>query len=1403
MRKGSSLRQRMIWLTVGVPLLWLIPVLFFVGRAYRAGAQASVWRPGDLVTFVIAGLVTVVGVIVVTRIALNRLVIVPLNTLAEGAAIVGAGDLAHKIRIERDDEFGFVAETFNQMAEQLSTLVSRLEEDVTVRTAALARRNAQLEAVSLVGQEAARERNVSTLLDVAVTAISDNFGFYHTGIFILDDGREWAILRAASSEGGKQLLARGHRLRVGQVGIVGYVAATGKPRVASSVGQDAVWFPTPDLPLTQSEVGLPLVSESEVIGVLDVQSEVAAAFADEDVRILQLMADQLAVALMNARALETMESALAELRELQVNYGQRGWARVTQRLRPLAYEYDRVETTPVSPLPVPADLVSGDVSHKMVMDGGVPVVMEALRVGDQVLGYLGLADSRRAWSDEELALVRSVGEQVALALDNARLFEDTQRNERQQYLISQVLQAASSPELSSQEVLQEIARILAQGLDMAVVIFTFPYPTLPIVSAHALVDAEGQEMGPLAQEVRLSQADMVFFQGLGEPELGPMAPLLEQGAADEPADGTKLSGYDLDRVLYVPIARVGAATATAGEVTSRGFIGLIQSREAPPVDPDTRDLAQNLASQIAVVLENLDLSEETQRRSEELRQLYRISLVLSEMLAPTDVLEAIVSQGARLLEADAANLWVYEDELETLRLALDHQGGAEGRLDEGQPVMRLRSGEGLAGESLIQQRTIVVEDYSAWGERVSQLVSSRFRSMLAIPLVGRLSPLGVLVVLSEQIGFFGEREASLADLFSAQAATALENARLNQEAQRRAEEFSQLYEAGLDLITILDLEPLLSRAAAWARQVFGAERAVVFLRESGAADSTQPFVRGQSVSESRYLPDEKADRPSPGGLTERIIEGRESLLIRDNRAELTESARRLVEAGLLSQMGTPLRVGTEVLGAIFVNGSRVDQFSEQDVTLLEFLATQVSSALQNSIQFGETERALAVVGQQARYQANVSQAVALLNERGAEAAPEVLRLLGQAAEVSMALYFRLDGAAQTGTAPDESRLSNGAWRIAGSWMNDGADAAGRADKGMRDEQLRKWATGLSTFLSESLQRQGSVMITREDLADRTQDTRTQAVPFGAILALAVPEETAAPGFIGLFRDVETLWSDQEVVALQMAAAALSNALAREHLFEQVQETLSETEALYRGGAALSEASTYDGILEVLLTHTILGQGGSTATLHLLDRVWTGEQLPTYSEVVAYRVPDGDSVTETSFGRLDVRKFPAAFAVMRDGTPVFVEDLSRDTTLDRRVHALFGRMRGASSLVIMPLLVGGQRIGYLHADYRTPQRFPEAARRRLISLTQQAAIAVLNIRQLRETEARVRREQLIRQITSNIQEATDVPGVLQTAVRELGRAFGTSRNRVQFRPPSPETGVEDGGPTAETEGDGAV
>ncbi|MBN1261763.1 MAG: GAF domain-containing protein [Anaerolineae bacterium] len=165
---------------------------------------------------------------------------------------------------------------------------------------ALQRRAMHLAAGAEVGQTIMAIFDLPQLLSEAVIRVSEVFGFYHTGIFLCDDNREWAVLKAASSVGGQLLMAEGHRLHRGE-GMVGWVLEHRQPRIALDVNADSAHFLNPQLPATRSEVTLPLLIGGRIIGVLDVQSIEEDAFDEDDVRALGAFAGQLAVAIENAR----------------------------------------------------------------------------------------------------------------------------------------------------------------------------------------------------------------------------------------------------------------------------------------------------------------------------------------------------------------------------------------------------------------------------------------------------------------------------------------------------------------------------------------------------------------------------------------------------------------------------------------------------------------------------------------------------------------------------------------------------------------------------------------------------------------------------------------------------------------------------------------------------------------------------------------------------------------------------------------------------------------------------------------------------------------------------------------------------------------------------------------------
>ncbi|MCD4737705.1 MAG: GAF domain-containing protein [Anaerolineae bacterium] len=379
----------------------------------------------------------------------------PIIELRMGTEAFGRGELDMELPVEAtsQDELSALTNSFNQMASQLTHSYRTLEERVAARTQELKERSMHLEAAAKVARNTASIRDLGTLLSASVQLISEQFGFYHVAIFLLDEHGEYALLRAASSEGGQKLLVRQYKLRVGQ-GIVGSVALHREPRIALDVGADVDFFDNPDLPETHSELGLPLLAQGEVLGVLDVQSKQRDAFAEKDVNVLQTMADQLALAIENARLLRSSQEALQNLERL---YGEQShaawWEQMHARIATYHYAGVDVVAEDERPLPVaPAD-------RNLKLD----IFSRGLRLGTLLLQRDVDAP---AWTAEEQTTVRAMVAQLGPVLETARLLEDTQRRSvREQQVRETAARVRSSVNVDT--ILRTAVRELGQTLGAA------------------------------------------------------------------------------------------------------------------------------------------------------------------------------------------------------------------------------------------------------------------------------------------------------------------------------------------------------------------------------------------------------------------------------------------------------------------------------------------------------------------------------------------------------------------------------------------------------------------------------------------------------------------------------------------------------------------------------------------------------------------------------------------------------------------------------------------------------------------------------------------------------------------------------------------------------------------------
>jgi GAF domain-containing protein len=360
---------------------------------------------------------------------------------------------------------------------QMQMVQETIEREVHERTLELEqankqtmRRAAQLKTITELSEAIADVQDLNELLPAVTRLISEHFGFYHVGIFLVDRDREYAVLQAANSEGGERMLQRAHRLRLG-VGVVGFCAQTGQPRIALDVGADAVFFNNPDLPETHSEVALPLRSRGETIGVLDVQSTETGAFSAEDLQVLTALANQVSIALENARLLTEARAAYTQMQEVYNEFTRAEWSRTVAQTKQAGFRYQtgRIELLE-NPLENPEVILAVEAGEVMAAqpNGSAekrPVLAVPVKLRGEVIGILHIesSDPARQWQDEEVSLIQAVAERAAFAMENARLFQDARRRAAKERVISEATSRISNAfnvENILETTVEELERVL-------------------------------------------------------------------------------------------------------------------------------------------------------------------------------------------------------------------------------------------------------------------------------------------------------------------------------------------------------------------------------------------------------------------------------------------------------------------------------------------------------------------------------------------------------------------------------------------------------------------------------------------------------------------------------------------------------------------------------------------------------------------------------------------------------------------------------------------------------------------------------------------------------------------------------------------------------------------------------
>ncbi len=451
-------------------------------------AESVIQKERQFLTVSLVIFILSVVMIAVSGLAIGTGIARPISALTHSAHRITSGDLSHRVNINTSvREIDELASDFNLMASSLQDLVDSLETRVAQRTAELQqrtlelehksketeRRASQLNAVAMVTRAISSIQDLRDLLPQIASVISKEFNFYHTGIFLLDEAREYAVLVASNSEGGQRMLKRGHKLKIGEVGIVGFAAATGQARIALDTEEDTMYFNNPDLPTTRSEIAIPLRIGGDTIGILDVQSEQTNAFDEKHIELLSIMADQVSIAIQNARQFEAAQKTAQEAEDVYRRYIRSEWRSLVRETGRLGYRYSKAGVGPLKALVHSMEVKEAAATGKTSASKKETrsQIVAPIKLRGEVIGILNVAsDSERAWEQDEIDITEAIAERVALAVENIRLLESSQSQAARERTISEVTsRIGDSVNMRSilQTAVEELGRIIP-GSDIVI-----------------------------------------------------------------------------------------------------------------------------------------------------------------------------------------------------------------------------------------------------------------------------------------------------------------------------------------------------------------------------------------------------------------------------------------------------------------------------------------------------------------------------------------------------------------------------------------------------------------------------------------------------------------------------------------------------------------------------------------------------------------------------------------------------------------------------------------------------------------------------------------------------------------------------------------------------------------------
>ena len=729
--------------------------------------------------------------------------------------------------------------------------------------AEIRQRNTELAIVHDVGQALARQ------LDL--TAVTELIGERLHGVFP-DHDLFVALYDAASNMiSFPYEIAAGERYRSDPIeagqGLTATVIGTREPLLCRTAAETVEHGVIAVGPASESWLGVPILGGGDVIGVIALESPEAYAFGDDDQRLLTTLAASTGVALRNARLFDetrrlleesngreaelgiitSVQKGLASELDMQAMYDLVGdqlqrifdaqvvdiavWNAADQLLH-FPYTIERGVRFPDEPMPMigfrrhvmekrQTLVVNRDAERRAVEEFGQPAVIQGeptmasvfvpLVVGGDAYGVVSLQnlDHEDAFSDGDVRLLSTLAGSLSVALENARLIGETRQRAAELSIINSV-QEGLAQQLDLQGMYELVGDRLVEIFDAQVVdIGVYDLAAGTVYYPYTLekgvrYPAETIAVGPVAQAMIEARAPLLIND-------------VERWQTERGTPQMVPTGEPSKSVLFVPLM-VGSDL--------RGHISLQNvDRTNAFTDADVR-LLGTLASSLSVALENARLVHETRQRAAELSIVNEVGRALGAQLDLDPLIDLVGEQMGTTFDADVVYVALHD--------------AASGRIEfpyysenhERKPQAHLRYGEGLTSRILSSREPLLLNQAAHFEAVGTRGLGVEARSYLGVPIVVDDAAIGVISVQSStEDGRFGDTETRLLSTLAANVGTAIQNARLYAESQRRAREMAVLAEIGREISATLDLEAVLERIADRARTLLEADTSAIYLAE--------------------------------------------------------------------------------------------------------------------------------------------------------------------------------------------------------------------------------------------------------------------------------------------------------------------------------------------------------------------------------------------------------------------------------------------------------------------------------------------------------------------------------------------------------------------------------------------